>query len=243
MIARRHFRQERPGGLWLPDRRIIRPQASRFGVGFVTAPTPPSVSFADLAHDASNSATYTFTDAAIGTADASRLVVVFGWIVSAVTIPALSTMTIGGSAATSVVERRSTQAHAFMYQRAIAAGTTATVVIGNGSGSNLRCGIAVYSIYNLVNPTAAGTNSTSTDAGSLALTTVPGSIVLAGLGTNDNTTCTWTGVTEQHDSLIEGTACFTSGMAVATVSESRAINGNVGSAASGFYRAVSAVWR
>lgn len=143
--------------------------------------------------------TYTFTGVNIGTADATRRVVVIAQaaIASART---LSSGTIAGGAATVHVTPSSSESTAIM-SRLVAAGTTATITI-TWSGGVAGAIIHVFSQLNETSATPTATaNDVSYSAGVLSATiNIPANGCLyCGSATNQGASYTWTNSTERYD--------------------------------------------
>jgi len=153
-----------------------------------------SIANTDYVEDATSQTTYTFTGRAIGSAAASRVVVVV--VASRVSgaASAASGVTIGGSSASLVKSLATTVTNTDtidVYQLAIAAGTTATVVV-TYPAAMARCGVAVYSVIgsNGVVPSGAAAATSASLTAPSASITVPvggGSIVGASGGGGPNT--------------------------------------------------------
>ena len=131
--------------------------------------------------DTATASTYTFTNHAIGTAHASRLVVVgVNWIGGLAVSRPLSSVTIGGVTATlhrQDVNATNQTAHSAVVSLAVASGTTATIVVNIGTGTALGCVVSVYAVYDLRSHTpfaSAGNNASSGTSLSASLA-VPGS--------------------------------------------------------------------
>lgn len=144
--------------------------------------TVPTVSFTDSDVDATNKTTYTFTSKAIGTADASRYVCVVAVNVASVNQRRLSSMTIGGSAATLITrpsagEKRATG----IACRTVTTGTTATIVV-TLTGQAEGCYILVYSLYNLnsTTPLSSGTTGYTTSDAEHSFNYTQDGIIIAG---------------------------------------------------------------
>jgi len=113
-----------------------------------------------------NASTYTFTNADIGNANASRVVAV-GVVIYDTSANGLTSVTIGGNAATKAIDTSTagdvgTGRVAGIYYLVVAAGTTATIVV-NTSAAAQSCGVAVWALY--------PASSTPVDAVALELNT------------------------------------------------------------------------
>jgi len=210
IIPGRHI--ERPVGFkpdlikrgMLPGLMPLIPTASAAAIisnSFVAAPATITTP---------DGATFTFTSANIGTADATRRVVVgVVWMATA-SSPALTSATIGGTGTTIHVQTPSDPgaggiSGVALFSTLFSTGTTATIVV-NLAASCTACAIGVW---RQINESVASPNTTaSATAGSLTATTsinVPSNGSLYSVTTNDYLsgafqTYTWTaGATERFD--------------------------------------------
>jgi len=158
-----------------------------------------TITFTDSVVDAVDRTTYTFTTRAIGTAANTRRVIVFvGQSTSTI-----ASATIGGITATLDVNNSGSG----FISAIVPTGTTATIVVTLNAGV-VRCGIAVWAAYGLVNSSATAVTSVTTNSATLDLQTLQGSIVVAGMYLANGTvpTNTWTNLTENLDiTFVEGT--------------------------------------
>lgn len=156
--------------------------------------------------DATNLTTYTFSSQSFGTAATSRIVaVVVSGERGSGTPSSITSVTIGGIAATSRISRTSDAYICAIYTAAVPTGTTGDIVVTFGQAQD-SCVVSIFSMYGLSDsgvPIAGGTGSTTTDNGNIAITTIKGAIVLAGAITSGSTTYTWTGVTELYDAVTD----------------------------------------
>lgn len=147
---------------------------------------------------ASNLTTYTFTAASIGAARTNRLVVlaVQGLTTTGRTI---SSVTIGGNAASVAASSASNNSQSGLYYLNVTSGTTADIVV-TFSGSNSRCTVHVYTITGLKSFTPVGADATvSTSSTSLnrtiAISKGGCAIGVAWVGFSPST-ITWTNLTK-----------------------------------------------
>jgi hypothetical protein len=166
---------------------------------------PPSVSYRTSSLSTINNTDYTFNSIDFGSASGRSLVVV---CVTGTRVPD-NTSTIGGVAATVTAGiDPGTAASSIMYA-VVPSGSSGTVFVDFASaGVNVsRCGIHVFAVYNLDSTTPTDTATDSSESGDLASTIdVSASGILIACGSKDNnTTSSWTGVTERFDSQSEGT--------------------------------------
>lgn len=172
--------------------------------------------------DTTDASSYTFTNVAISTASANRLVVVVvgtGFSTGGASDQFVSSVTIGGVPATIAVQSQSfnTVAGGFgttaIAYANIPTGTTASIVVTTQIGA-LRCNVATYSLYNLLRYTPISTdgftgsvgNSTNTNTNTDQVTTEIGSIVISGAQSTSPTTGSdyaWTGLDEDFDIVLE----------------------------------------
>jgi hypothetical protein len=205
---------------------------------------PPILTHIATTVDTSNADTFTFTGASIGTAAASRLVVV---VVHAGDTASISSVTIDGNAADLVIQEAQTGSPPVVgiYQRAIATGTTADIVVTLADPA-VHCFIDVYTITGLRSTTAIDsdkTNTTGAGASSVTLTTEVNAVVIAAVEyyTADVTSSWSGGVTENSDeaySAESGAGSGASGVATGT-----SISPSVTPSGSADRAFVAAAWR
>lgn len=170
-----------------------------------------SDAFITSVEDATNSATYTFTSHAAGTANASRIIVVGVVPYIGAGSLSISSVTIGGSAATLATNTTSGGAQgnsriAAIYYRAVAAGTTTTTIVSL-SGTANSCGIAVWALYPssstpvdaVSNQAASG--SASIDAASVAVSTGGTMVAVHCHDNGQSTTWSWSGIETVSENL------------------------------------------
>lgn len=185
--------------------------------------TARSFALTDIESSNSTDTSYTFTAAVLGPEAAGRLIVVS---VGATDLTDFTGVTIGGNAMTEVVQaKQSTDPPvSAIYQRVVATGTTADIVVSCSDGAR-GCAIAVYSLIGLNSTTAVDSDSSAASAdgtATLTLTTVAGDFVVARVTANtDEVTYTWTqGVTEDQDVQFgagtDGSSGAASGVATTT---------------------------
>jgi hypothetical protein len=162
--------------------------------------------------------TFTFNSVNIGTAFADRHVIVCIGVFGAVGVTSLTSVTIGGVAAT--IHASSTLAIAAtktqivaIAGRSIAAGTSTTVVV-TLSGSNMSvCFCRVYTLHRYRSATVTdGQGTTASNAGSVADTIdIPASGVLLVTALNAASTgsCSMLGVSEDADQNVGNVNCCT----------------------------------
>lgn len=175
---------------------LINPFAYGAGTGV-------SGAFITSSESTLDATTYTFTSHDIGAANASRIVVVGVVLSHAGTNRSISSVTIGGSAATMATDTSSggtigNMRVAAIYYRAVAAGTTATTVV-TASGACDSCGIAVWALYPTSSTPVDAVSNSNASAASLSASSVAitaGGIVVGISNHNDPglTTFAWSGV-------------------------------------------------
>jgi hypothetical protein len=136
-----------------------------------------SIAYTDGSSSSANSFTYTFSSVGIGAAATDRIVAVCAAInATSATTYGISSITIGGVAATMAVRSSSNKNAAIAYA-VIPTGTTATIVVTlTGSGTPGRCVVNAYRItgYNNSAPIVASAFSDTAVASVSASINVPG---------------------------------------------------------------------
>ena len=165
----------------------------------------PSISFRTSAASSSDLTTYTFSSQNIGTAAESRHVIVsVSSLADGLGSTSISSITIGGVAATVVVSQASGDGgFAGLAIAAVPTGTTADVVV---TMSNLqgRMAVGIWAAYDLASATPVDTAASTADPASLNVDVQAGDVLVAAIYNNTNATATWTGATERFDDLVEG---------------------------------------
>lgn len=166
----------------------------------------PDVNYISLATSASALTNYTFSNVNIGTATATRFVVVccFGWSGSG-SARTVSSVTIGGTAAAAIINP-STQYAGAIYGLAVPSGSTANIVV-TYSGAMSDAGIYVFAVNNLETASAIGVNNaaSSSSSQSFSLATVPNGVVIAHTmgGPAASGFTSWSGLTQNQSGTIE----------------------------------------
>ena len=173
-----------------------------------------SVVYAGNASAAASGSPQTLSNVPIGTAAADRYVIIavalrtngFQADASAVTVASVSCTQVG-------TDVNSGKNHLPLWRTnyPIASGTTADIAVTYTNASNI--GVATWAVTGLQSVTPTDTDSTTTDAASVTSTVSAGGIIVAaaysvGLSAG---THTWTGVTEDFDSLSVGASGSVSG--------------------------------
>jgi len=176
---------------------------------FGSAGAPGEIAGSNTANAAisGSASSYTFSSQSIGDADDSRIIVIavtVGWNGSVSTVTGV---TVGGASAAqqaAATEGGVENMRAEVWSVAVAAGTTADVVVSCSAttGNNRGCGISVYRMVGDVEVGAEDTGTDDRTSGTLSTTVdakEDGYIVGAAVQFYADT-CTWTGLTEAADS-------------------------------------------
>lgn len=166
----------------------------------ITGSAPPSPSFRNYYEDTSSQTTYTFSSCDIGTAHSSRMVVV---CIAASNVPgAVSSCTVNGVSAASVVTSGNTARHCEIWRAAVTSGTTGvTISVAFSGAGSTNCAIGVYATYpgSQTPVDALGTSGASNANRALTdLAKTAGGFAIFGAVANDTgktTTVTYTGET------------------------------------------------
>lgn len=159
-----------------------------------------SLSYRTNLESSSNATSYTFSGTDIGTAASDRLVVVGSVAAAASGGANVTSLTVGGSAATFDV-RASSGHTSELWHRAVTTGTTASIVV-NYSANMVSCGIAVWALYG-VNATPFDTATTTTSSTQID---IPAGGIVVGNARIDPGSTTWTGATEDFENTTLGDA-------------------------------------
>lgn len=150
--------------------------------------------------DTGNLSSYTFSGVAIGTAAATRRVVVClaldgagGRTVSAVTV--------GGVSASQVDTAANTNLLCDMWVATVPTGTTGDIVVTVTGGQVTRCMYAVYALYNTLSATASFNGDDITSAYSISATIGDNSATIAMFGNRGSASATWTNASEDYDAV------------------------------------------
>lgn len=171
-----------------------------------------ALSFLQAAASTTDTNSYTFSSQNLGTAAADRYIVVAIATRKSGATTTISSVSVGGVSATIVVQQSNTVTNTCVSGIAIAAvpsDTTGDVVVTFGA-SVLRCGIALYRADNLFSATAFDTDNSAVQDPTVSLD-IPGPGFAIGTATTGTaTSTTWTGITEDHDTVLEAANSFTS---------------------------------
>lgn len=167
---------------------------------------PAEISYTgDITPQAPSQSVYTFTAAPIGTVSSDRYIAVcintsVGGAID------LTSVTVGGAAMTRKTSTSIRGAIIVLSDAPVTSGTTADIVVTFASAVS-NCGISVYAITGLQSTTAVDNQFTSTDAGTMNLTTSADGIVIACAKASVNCTFTTTGgPTENRDTTWDSSA-------------------------------------
>lgn len=143
----------------------------------------------------SNVSTYTYTGLSIGTASASRNIIV----ITAGNAGTVNSITVGGVSATRVVEKIGNGYLCAMWQAKVPTGTTADVSItfSQSQSDNQVFLYAMYSNNLTVESTASSTTASSTSVPFSATVPQNGVTIFAATNQGDNRIITWSGATSR----------------------------------------------
>ena len=176
----------------------------------------------------SNTASYTFTDAAIGTAAASRyvhLVICAG----AGSTTTLASASIQGISATINTDASDDEIQISIVSAPVPTGTTGTILLAFNNTKN-RCHVGVFRSTGLSSSTAydvdfrnAGDLDKQTATGQVS--TLNGGFAIGGVASDLNSSSViWTGLSELYDTTVESTNTY-SGAASTTIGSDLDITG------------------
>lgn len=167
-----------------------------------------ALTFLQEADDGTNGSSFSFSAQNLGTASSDRYIIVAVTSkMSGTTATTISSVTVGGIAATIAVQRQNGISNSTIAGLAIAAvpsGTSGTVAV-SFTNSQVRCGIALYRATGLTSATATATASSTAAAPTSGSMTISGGYAIGAVGVSgDATTSTaWTNGTENYDTLVE----------------------------------------
>jgi hypothetical protein len=180
-----------------------------------------TVTYLQSTNSTSDLTTYTFSTQNLGTAASDRYIIVNAATSVSSGAGSISSVTVQGISATSVVSKTQAANTAnvnTLWIVAVPTGTTGNVVVTAGSAA-VRCGIALWSATGLGSATAYDTAVDDTVLGvnPSASTTIDceanGFIVSSSMIGNNATTsgCAWTGLTERYEQTVESNATISGG--------------------------------
>ena len=191
-------------------------------IGFAAGQLPKvTYAWASNTTNGTSASTHTYAGQGIGTAATTRRVV-FAIQATGGTGTAVSSATVGGTAASLIVARQhsgDTSMFSEMWWAPLATGTTADIVV-NYNNTKSRSGLIVWAVYDAF-PTAADTDGSESISPSVTITAPAQGIVLAAahLDHSASVTWSWTGISEDADERANGvnhtgaSAAFTAGNA------------------------------
>lgn len=169
-----------------------------------------TITYLQAATSTTDSSSYTFSSQNFGTASADRYLILTVAARKVGASTTLTSVTIGGVAATIVKQQTNNATNTNVVGIAIASvpmGATGSVVVNFGAGM-LRCGIALYSATGINISAFESLSSIATDpAASLDIPVNGFGIGVATTGQNVATT--WSGLDEDYDTVIESNSAFT----------------------------------
>ena len=170
------------------------------GAGAAAA-IPVSKSFIGTTVNTADQTAYTFSSHAIGTASATRQVIVSA---SGSDMAGVAAITVGGvSASEDATAVQGSVRVCSIWSATVTTGTAADIVVTFDDAGN-RCGIGVWAIYDAGSVSDTATDSNA-DGSALAGTIdcpANGVIIGAAFG-NENRTTTWAEITEDYDTGVE----------------------------------------
>lgn len=213
---------------------------------FVPNTRPASVLYQTTVFGAVNAPSYSIGSVALGTADATRRIIVGVWAGQlGANINQPDSVTVAGVAATLVVTSNTTgTAWQQIWIAAVPTGTTGTVVLARSGGDMSAAVIHVWAAYNLLSDTAIDTVPFGTIANPSVgnLDTLAGGIAVGHSKSASAGTWTISGLTKDAEGTGSGTGASVRWAAAAkspTLTETLAIS--FGQAAANFFTAAS--WR
>jgi len=187
-----------------------------FGM-FSGASTPPSVSYCGVYFSTTDVSSYSFTGVNIGAAATSRLVVVVLLSSYFDGSDIVTSLTIGGVAATKHVNTGTGNPDVGIFSLSVPAGTSTTVNVTLNTADN-RSAIAVFSLYDLQSTSPQSVNSVGGTPASSVSTSVAvkkDGITIVGATGNSGTANTATNWTISVDQDVESNDGIQAGYAIA----------------------------
>lgn len=181
------------------------------------------------AGNASDTNSPSFTGFSLGTARVDRYIAVCSvGRKSGTAVAPTTSVTVGGAGLTEIRQASNIATNlnnASIWGGIIASGTSADIVVNyTSTGTMLRTGIAVFAFYGLESVTPFDHDASTANDPSVALD-IPNRGVCIGISCSSGAvTASWTGITEQVDVAIEGTALqMTSAFALLNAETGRTI--------------------
>lgn len=192
---------------------ILQQQAPAGGGGSA------SVTFVNSYESGTDTGTYTFSACDIGVADADRTVIVTVNSRRAGTPSTVSGVTVGGNAATEVVQVSAGPTNSTVsaiYAIDVPSGTSADIVV-TLANTMLRCAIGVYRCTG-ISATPNDTATSSSSGGSGTVTATAGGCVIGTSASGSTNPYVWSGITENYDVQIAAETARASGASLETAS-------------------------
>lgn len=165
---------------------------------------PIAIDYVATVSSTTNLTTYTFSSASLGAEATDRVIIVaFGG--TAGSSKTISSVTIGGVAATLAVNANISWAiTSGIYYAAVPSGTTGDIVITfSGSMNQCVCNVFRMTGQSSNTPAATGSDTTGTTTSDPNCNVVTGDKVVAFSIGGDGSACAWTGATEVDDRVVE----------------------------------------
>tara|TARA_Y100000310_G_scaffold255681_1_gene263200 strand:+ start:1035 stop:1712 length:678 start_codon:yes stop_codon:yes gene_type:complete len=152
--------------------------------------------------NASDLTVYTFSDVAIGTAAADRVVVIGVFLIGATGGHPTMTATIDGVGTTQAInDNHEGENVEFIHAAVVPNNTTADIVITASKGCS-RCGLGVWEVQGGASVTATDTLASSADDPTGTIDVEAGGVIIGYATNSNNPVTTWTGITEDFDSVV-----------------------------------------
>jgi hypothetical protein len=165
-----------------------------------------SVTYITHLEDTSNATTYTFSGADIGAEAADRIVVVGVGTETTGGTATVSSVTIGGDAASVAVENGGfNRTFAGLYYLEVPTGTTADIVVSFSTASEQRCVIGIWNINGASSATPYDTDIASNNTGASTTTTLDdlnfddNSVGICVVAFGEAGSFAWTNASERYD--------------------------------------------
>lgn len=189
-------------------------------LGFGAGTSNATVSFVTTAIDTGTATTYNgaaFQGVSIGTAAADRIVAVV--VSGQEAARTISSVSIGGNAATNAVSITTTTGPIGIWYLAVPSGTTANI-FPTFSGACVNASLIVYAIYGSSGAPTDNASNTSDPYSTTALAISASGVAIGGAHAFSTSTYGWTGLTEDVDEVVEGARTHTSASAAFVTAQS-----------------------
>lgn len=189
----------------------------------------PIIAFLDTDADTGSASTYNFSGFTFGTAHHSRAIVV-ATCGRSTAARSVTGITVGGVTASLLRHQEGTggTSTSELWIAKVPTGTSGTISV-DWSGSMNNCGVAAWSIKHLRSLSPVDTAASAGDANTINVSVANrGVAVAASMILLSDSTCTWTGVTENFDAAIDSgeNTYFSGGLYQASTPTTRAITAN-----------------